>query len=140
MKTLTLYQCEICNRTYQSEKQALDCEAQGISTSRHKVGDTVYIAVRYHDSKDRPFVKRVVTDLYQEGHETKIVLNEVVQVGKDYYIGCDGRGMGAFGEQEGLFPAHDRNLNLFGEKVEVYSNRLLGEVLEISDDTIEFDF
>jgi hypothetical protein len=35
MKTIIEYQCEICQRTYSSEKQAFQCEARGVFTGEN---------------------------------------------------------------------------------------------------------
>lgn len=44
MKTISKYQCEICNRQYNTEAQALECEARPVVHDRGvKVGDTVRI-------------------------------------------------------------------------------------------------
>ena len=40
-KKLTMYQCEICNSNYQTENEAISCEAVGIETPLANVGDLV---------------------------------------------------------------------------------------------------
>lgn len=58
-------------------------------TKQWSVGDTVYIEQRYPDDPNRPFVARTITGTYEYGGETRYLLNEVVQVGKEYSIGCE---------------------------------------------------
>lgn len=81
------YQCEICENEYNTESEALTCEAKGIAPPQYKVGDVVAILMRYPNDMEKPFVKRTITKVIEEGHVAQYELNKIVQVGKEYWIG-----------------------------------------------------
>lgn len=59
-----------------------------VKSSKYKIGDEVYLLQRYPDKSKKPFVKRTITNvLLDDNGNYSYVLDDCVQVGKDYFVG-----------------------------------------------------
>lgn len=58
----TLYRCNVCGATYESESDAAICEGTPQAPPRYAPGDVVYV------SEGRKFVRRVVADVLAAPH------------------------------------------------------------------------
>lgn len=113
----TRYQCDICGRNYDSQEECQKCEDKGLATPKYKVGDFVYIVLRYAKEKGRPFHKSKIEFVENSGHGVYYGLDENVEVGKGYTIG-DGDLM--WDESSG--PATEDYMCSYGEEKQVFNN------------------
>jgi hypothetical protein len=79
VKTLTTYQCELCNKIYKQKVKAIKCEAVGIEEPLAKVGDVVYRITKIMGSPDQ-YSKTRISKIEPFGHQ-------LVYSFDDYYTG-----------------------------------------------------
>jgi len=82
----SVYQCDICKMRYDTEKEALDCEARGKpSPPQYKIGDEVFCHQKYSDK----FARRKITKVFHRPHFIEYVLDKMVCIASGYYLGID---------------------------------------------------
>ena len=71
MKTISIFQCEICNSKYPTAEGAKECEAQGVEKAIYKVGDVVKISRTFgwQDGDVRWCATRKVSKKMHDGYE-----------------------------------------------------------------------
>lgn len=107
-------------------------------TTKFKPGDKVYLVQRYPNSEDKPFVERTVIDVFSDEDGVVYVLDKIVLVSKDFYVGSDNRGFGAFDKQLDMYPAREGCLHKYGETVECWTYYHSGTLVTINEQTIDF--
>ena len=80
-----LYQCEICEQAYDTEAEAIACEAQGVIPVKLPVGTRIKVRERYPVDSNQPYVERVITGKFTYGHAEGYLLNKSVQMGKSWW-------------------------------------------------------
>lgn len=91
------WQCPVCSTIYETEEEAIRCLSQPGVIPSYAEGDIVYLVDRYPEDPKKPFLKRKITKVggivlkpWAWGwgvHRIEYALNEVVQVGRDCYVG-----------------------------------------------------
>ena len=118
---------------------------------RYKVGDTVYVRVRYPNNIRKPFVKGVIEEVYPviteadlsskntqkraSGHQTEYALDRPVKVGKDLDIGY--KKSSWFVGDFHMYPAKESYLHLIGDSLDCYFD--LPDDAVLREDMIEED-
>jgi len=88
MEVIKTFQCPICLEYYQTEEDAQECLDRGSPSHRFKVGDTVYIKLRYPKDNGVEYIRANVLGLAQSDHiSPNYAIDKTVQIGKDYYAG-----------------------------------------------------
>jgi hypothetical protein len=95
-----IYVCEICQEEYDTEEEALECEAQGYIPALFPIGTVLELHERYPKDSDNPYVERTIVEIvkgYVENytcylgrkpvHEQGYILDEEIQIGKELYVG-----------------------------------------------------
>lgn len=78
MKTKQIYACDICQKEYDTEQEARQCEESGSAkdyTPIYQVGDRVLVKPGYSDEVEQRIIAEIVTD---GRHETGYILNKCV--------------------------------------------------------------
>lgn len=81
-----IYECEICGEQYNTEQDALDCEATVTRPPVFTVGETVYIPHRYPRYADKPLGKRTIIKHEIIGHCNEYTLDKRIKITKDFDI------------------------------------------------------
>lgn len=108
---VTKYQCEICQTIHDTEAEARNCEARGVTTPRFAVGETVYALHRYPPDKTRQFgIRTIIAMVTENRHSPDYVFNEAIQTGKETWIGSM---PSAWDNEYGFKPANEYDNHLF---------------------------
>jgi hypothetical protein len=87
VEKIEYWECEICHSRYDEYDQAMECEEKGVTLAKRSVGDVVKIVPYYKELEDQEYVERRIVEICNCGHVEGYVLDKVVEVECNYYLG-----------------------------------------------------